>query len=91
MSFVRWSLSLLALLVLPGCRRPAGPDGEPAVALGAVPAVALWVPFNVTVRDKVPGAIKLADASAYYPQAAIIGGWAAANSARRARVRRRAR
>src|ERR1700754_4670038 len=47
---------------------------------GAVPAVALWVPFNVTVRDKVPGAVKLADASAYYPQAAIIGGWAAANS-----------
>lgn len=46
---------------------------------GAVPAVALWVPFNITVRDKVPGAVKLADASAYYPQAAIIGGWAAAN------------
>ena len=46
---------------------------------GAVPAVALWVPFNVTARDKVPGAIKLADASAYYPQAAIIDGWAAAN------------
>jgi NitT/TauT family transport system substrate-binding protein len=47
---------------------------------GAVPAVALWVPFNVTVRDKVPDAVKLADAGAYYPQAAIIGGWAAANS-----------
>ena len=47
---------------------------------GAVPAVALWVPFNVTVRDKVPNAVKLADASAYYPQAAIIGGWAAANN-----------
>jgi NitT/TauT family transport system substrate-binding protein len=46
---------------------------------GAVPAVALWVPFNITVRDKVPGAVKLADASAYYPQAAIIDGWAAAN------------
>ena len=46
---------------------------------GAVPAVALWVPFNVIVRDKVPGAIKLTDASAYYPQAAIIDGWAAAN------------
>jgi len=46
---------------------------------GAVPAVALWVPFNITVRDKVPGAVKLADASAYYPQAAIIGGWAASN------------
>jgi NitT/TauT family transport system substrate-binding protein len=47
---------------------------------GAVPAVALWVPFNVTVRDKVPDAVKLADAAAYYPQAAIIGGWAAANA-----------
>jgi NitT/TauT family transport system substrate-binding protein len=47
---------------------------------GAVPAVALWVPFNITVRDKVPDAVKLADAGAYYPQAAIIGGWAAANS-----------
>jgi len=46
---------------------------------GAVPAVALWVPFNITVRDKVPDALKLADASAYYPKAAIIGGWAAAN------------
>lgn len=34
---------------------------------------------SVTVRDKVPGAMKLADASAYYPPAAIIGGWAAAN------------
>ncbi len=46
---------------------------------GAVPAVALWVPFNITVRDKVKDAVKLADASAYYPQAAIIDGWAAAN------------
>mgnify|MGYP003344334499 CR=1 FL=1 len=46
---------------------------------GAVPAVALWVPFNVTVRDKVPGAKKLVDASAYYPQAAIVSGWAARN------------
>jgi NitT/TauT family transport system substrate-binding protein len=47
---------------------------------GAVPAVALWVPFNVTARDKVSGSVRLADASAYYPQAAIIDGWAAANS-----------
>ena len=46
---------------------------------GAVPAVALWVPFNVTVRDKVPAAKKLVDASAYYPQAAIVSGWAASN------------
>ena len=43
---------------------------------GAVPAVALWVPFNIIVRNKVPGAKMLVDASAYYPQAAIVGGWA---------------
>lgn len=42
---------------------------------GAVPAVALWVPFNIAVRDKVAGAKMLVDASAYYPQAAIVGGW----------------
>lgn len=55
------------------------PAAVTAFISGAVPAVALWVPFNITVRDKAPGAIKLADASAYYPQAAIIGGWAARN------------
>src|ERR1700756_2292444 len=55
------------------------PAAVTAFVSGAVPAVALWVPFNVTVRDKVPGAVKLADASAYYPKAAIIGGWAARN------------
>jgi len=43
---------------------------------GAVPAVALWVPFNITVKEKVPGAKMLVDASAYYPKAAIVGGWA---------------
>ncbi|HEY1327000.1 MAG TPA: ABC transporter substrate-binding protein [Casimicrobiaceae bacterium] len=42
---------------------------------GAVPAVALWVPFNIAVREKVPGAKKLVDASAFYPKAAIVGGW----------------
>ena len=29
---------------------------------GEVPAVALWVPFNITVREKLPAAIKLVDA-----------------------------
>jgi NitT/TauT family transport system substrate-binding protein len=43
---------------------------------GAVPAVALWVPFNITVKSKVPAARMLVDASAYYPKAAIVGGWA---------------
>jgi len=42
---------------------------------GDVPAVALWVPFNIPVREKVPEAVKLVDASAFYPQSAVIGGW----------------
>ncbi|MCS4505360.1 hypothetical protein KBTX_03577 [wastewater metagenome] len=46
---------------------------------GAVPAVALWVPFNVQVEKQVPSAKKLVDASRYYPEAAIVGGWAARN------------
>jgi NitT/TauT family transport system substrate-binding protein len=52
------------------------PDAVTSFISGAVPAVALWVPFNITVRDKVPGARKLVDASAYYPEAAIMSGWA---------------
>ena len=31
------------------------PDAVTSFISGAVPAVALWVPFNITVRDKVPG------------------------------------
>ncbi len=52
-------------------------DAVTSFISGAVPAVALWVPFNLTVKAKVPGARMLADASAYYPKAAIVGGWAA--------------
>lgn len=55
------------------------PDAVTAFISGAVPAVALWVPFNIPVREKVPSAKKLVDASAYYPQAAIVDGWAARN------------
>ncbi len=46
---------------------------------GAVPAVALWVPFDATVKAKVPNARKIVDASAFFPQAAIMDGWAARN------------
>ena len=53
------------------------PEAVTSFISGAVPAVALWVPFNVTVRQKLPTAKMLVDASAYFPQAAIVGGWAA--------------
>ena len=46
-------------------------DSVASFIAGEVPAIALWVPFNVTVREKVPGAVKLVDAAAYYPQSAV--------------------
>lgn len=48
-----------------------------AFIAGEVPAVALWVPFNIAVREALPDAVKLVDASAFYPQSAVLGGWAA--------------
>lgn len=55
------------------------PDAVTAFISGAVPAVALWVPFNVQVKKQLPGAKMIVDASEYYPEAAIVGGWAARN------------
>jgi NitT/TauT family transport system substrate-binding protein len=46
---------------------------------GAVPFVCTWTPFNVTIRDKVPGAVLISSAKEFYPNAAIIGGWVAGN------------
>ena len=46
---------------------------------GAVPAVALWVPFDSVIRKQLPDARRLVDASSFFPQAAIMGGWAARN------------
>ena len=45
---------------------------------GAVPAVVLWVPFNVAVKSKAPKAKMLTDMAAY-PGATIVDGWAARN------------
>ena len=50
-----------------------------AFITGATPFVSTWAPFHVQIRDKVPGAVMLSSAKEFYPQAAIIGGWVAAN------------
>ena len=52
-------------------------DAVASFIAGTVPAVALWVPFNIRVREALPDAIKLVDASAFYPQSAVVGGWVA--------------
>lgn len=45
---------------------------------GAVPAVAIWVPFNVPIKAKAQKAKMLASAGDY-PNATIVDGWAARN------------
>jgi NitT/TauT family transport system substrate-binding protein len=50
-----------------------------AFIAGATPFVCTWAPFQVQIREKVPGAVMLSSAKEFYPQAAIMGGWVAAN------------
>jgi NitT/TauT family transport system substrate-binding protein len=58
-------------------RSSSMPAAVASFIAGEVPAVALWVPFNIAVRAKAPDAVKLVDASAFYPQSAVVGGWVA--------------
>lgn len=57
----------------------AMPGAVNAFIGGAVPAVATWVPFNLEIQQRVPGAVMLDNAGNYYPEAAIMGGWVARN------------
>jgi len=56
------------------------PEAVNSFIAGNVPAVVLWVPFNIAVREKLPQAKKILDAGAFYPSAAVVGGWAASNT-----------
>ena len=53
------------------------PAAVSAFVSGNVPAVALWVPFDETVKKDVDGAKMVDSAKEYYPKSAILGGWAA--------------
>jgi NitT/TauT family transport system substrate-binding protein len=55
------------------------PDAVTGFIAGAVPAVALWVPFDLEVRKRMPEARKLTEAGAYFPASAVLDGWAAGN------------
>ena len=56
------------------------PAAVTAFISGAVPAVALWVPFDLQVKKAVPDARLVTSAGKYYPKTAIAGGWVARNS-----------
>jgi NitT/TauT family transport system substrate-binding protein len=55
------------------------PSAVAAFVANAAPAIALWVPYNLQVKREAPTARMLVNASAFYPKAAILGGWAARN------------
>ncbi len=49
-----------------------------AFIAGAVPAVATWMPFDVSIAKSAPDAVRIADAS-QFADAAILNGWSARN------------
>jgi len=57
----------------------AMPAAVNAFITGAVPAVALWAPFDLQVQELAPGAKKIDSAGSYFPETAITGGWVANN------------
>lgn len=46
---------------------------------GSVPALVTWAPNDVAIEERMPDAELIATAGDYYPEAAILGGWVAAN------------
>lgn len=56
----------------------AMPSAVQAFAGGSVDAIALWVPFDLRVKEAVPGA-KMIDSAGNYPNAAVLDGWIANN------------
>lgn len=53
-------------------------DAVTGFIAGAVPAVSIWVPFNVQIKAKAPKA-KLLVSADKYPAGTIVDGWAARN------------
>jgi len=53
------------------------PEAVSGFISGAAPAVVLWVPFDETVEQEMPKATMVDSAKSYYPESAILGGWAA--------------
>ena len=52
-------------------------DAVAAFISRTVPAIALWIPHQGPIRKQAPSARMLLDASAYFPDAAVVDGWVA--------------
>lgn len=57
----------------------AMPDAVQAFVSGSVDAIALWVPFDLRLKEGKPDAIEI-DNAGNYPEAAVADGWIANNS-----------
>lgn len=53
------------------------PSAVTAFINGAVPAVSTWWPFTTQIQNDRPDAMVVTEATDYYPEAAIMGGWVA--------------
>ena len=56
----------------------AMPDAVQAFVSGSVDAIALWVPFDLRLKEAVPDAVEI-DNAGNYPAAAVADGWIANN------------
>jgi NitT/TauT family transport system substrate-binding protein len=54
------------------------PSAVQAFASGSADAIALWVPFDLRVKEAVPDA-EMIDSAGNYPDAAVVDGWIANN------------
>lgn len=55
------------------------PSVTSAFVAGQADAVVVWVPFDQTIKKEFPEAKLVDSAKNYYPESAILGGWAANN------------
>ncbi|MQY02681.1 ABC transporter substrate-binding protein [Actinomadura macrotermitis] len=56
------------------------PAAVNALISGAVPAAAIWVPFDQQIRKSLPDARLITSAKRYYPKATVADGWVANNA-----------
>lgn len=57
----------------------AMPDAVQAFVSGSVDAIALWVPFDLRLKEGKPDAVEI-DNAGNYPEAAVADGWIANNA-----------
>lgn len=56
------------------------PNAVAGFVTGSIPAVSIWVPFDLQIKARMPAAVKLTDAGEFFPATAVLDGWATSNA-----------